>query len=217
LPTKDIVAGLIDRRFDLGLISLPFSDANLRLMPLYEEEMLIVKPANRSQAAWHVGNLTAEDVAATSFLLCSKRSNMRTLTESLFKELNISPRGMEADDQGAQRAQSRAAERLPEPDDTGGFGVTVLREFTESHQAAGGSWFRLVHPSRICAAYQAAFLSAVPRRGKRLRRIQALAMVETDYPGALTKSISFTLNWCHIYSSELVLSYPCLIKSCQIS
>src|SRR5579864_3568918 len=34
--TEDIVAGLLDRRFDLGLISLPVSEERLRIIPLFE-------------------------------------------------------------------------------------------------------------------------------------------------------------------------------------
>ena len=43
--TEEMVAGLLDRRFDLALISLPVSDANLRLIPLFDEELLIVRPS----------------------------------------------------------------------------------------------------------------------------------------------------------------------------
>jgi LysR family hydrogen peroxide-inducible transcriptional activator len=43
--TEEIVAGLHDRRFDLGLISLPVPEENLKINPLFDEELLIAGPA----------------------------------------------------------------------------------------------------------------------------------------------------------------------------
>lgn len=164
LPTEDIVAGLIDRRFDLGLISLPFSQANLRVMPLYEEELLVVKPTHRSQTTWHVGNISAEEVGSASFLLYPKRSNMRSLMEKLFQEINVSPRIlMEADD-------TEAIKRLVEA----GFAWSILPEFALRTKP------RFFQPFRV--------------EGKRVKRTQALAMAETDYPRALTNSIATFLH-----------------------
>src|SRR2546425_5205886 len=42
--TENIVTGVLDRRFDLGLISLPVSEEKLKLMPLFEEELLLLRP-----------------------------------------------------------------------------------------------------------------------------------------------------------------------------
>src|SRR3989454_9865938 len=36
--TEEMVSGLLDRRFDLALISLPVSESGLRLIPLFDEE-----------------------------------------------------------------------------------------------------------------------------------------------------------------------------------
>src|SRR5258708_5878219 len=43
--TEDIVTGVLDRRFDLGLISLPVSEEKLKIMPLFEEELLLLRPS----------------------------------------------------------------------------------------------------------------------------------------------------------------------------
>ena len=164
LPTEDIVAGLVDRRFDLGLISLPFSESSLRIMPLYEEELLVVKPTHRSQTTWHVGNITPEELSAASFLLYPKRSNMRKLMEKLFEEVNIAPRVvMEADD-------TEAIKRLVEA----GFAWSILPEFALRSKP------RFFQPYRVA--------------GHRMTRTQALAMAETDYPRALTNSIAAFLH-----------------------
>ena len=159
-PTEEIVSGLIDRRFDLGLISLPYAREKLNVMPLYEEELLIVKPSHRSQTSWHVGSITPQEVGASSFLLYPKRSNMRAMMEEFFKTLGVAPRVvMEADD-------TEAIKRLVES----GFGCSILPEFALRTKP------RFFQPFRV--------------PGQKLSRTQALAMVETEYPRALTKSIA---------------------------
>jgi len=44
--TEETVAGLHDRRFDLGLISLPVPEENLKIIPLFDEELMIVRPSS---------------------------------------------------------------------------------------------------------------------------------------------------------------------------
>ncbi len=163
-PTEEIVEGLIDRRFDLGLISLPYSRENIRVIPLYEEEMLIVKPSHKSQSAWHVASITPEEVGAESFLLYPKRSNMRAMMEEFFIKLGIAPKVvMEADD-------TEAIKRLVES----GFGCSILPEYALRNKP------RFFEPFRVT--------------GHRLARTQALAMAETEYPRALTQSIAAFLK-----------------------
>src|SRR6202158_2848889 len=43
--TEQIGAGLLDRRFDLGLISLPVAEEELKIMPLFDEELLVLRPS----------------------------------------------------------------------------------------------------------------------------------------------------------------------------
>ena len=165
LPTEEIVAGLLDRRFDLGLISLPYpEEQRLTLIPLFEEELLILRPAARSQSAWRVGSIPVEEVAAAQFLLYPKRSNMRTMIEGFFNSLNVAPEViMEADD-------TEAIKRLVES----GFGYSMLPEFALRAMPRFFETFRVA--------------------GKRLARTQALAMAKTEYPRALTRSIAFFLE-----------------------
>ena len=44
--TEQIVRGLLERRFDLGLITLPCDTSGLTTWPLLEEEMLVLKPSS---------------------------------------------------------------------------------------------------------------------------------------------------------------------------
>ncbi len=48
--TEEMVAGLLDRRFDLAIISLPYDETNLSIFPLFEEELLILRPSNKACA-----------------------------------------------------------------------------------------------------------------------------------------------------------------------
>src|SRR3984893_9993549 len=55
--TEEMVAGLLERRFDLVLISLPVPEANLKLMPLFDEELLIVCPSANKVGSGHVASM----------------------------------------------------------------------------------------------------------------------------------------------------------------
>lgn len=162
--TEEIVAGLLDRRFDLGLISLPWPDQDLTLVPLFEEELLVLRPAPTRSVDRAVATVQPAELARVPFLLYPKRSNMRTIIERFFKELDIAPRvTMEADD-------TEAIKRLVES----GFGYSILPQY-----ALRG------RPSR----YQRLRVA-----GHRLVRLQALAMARTEYPRALTLSIAAFLQ-----------------------
>jgi len=55
--TEEMVAGLLERRYDLALITLPFPTTGLKITPLYDEELLIIRPANKVIRGWHVGSM----------------------------------------------------------------------------------------------------------------------------------------------------------------
>ena len=55
--TEETVRGLHDRRFDLGLISLPVPEENLTIIPLFDEELLIVGPATNKSRRGHIGSI----------------------------------------------------------------------------------------------------------------------------------------------------------------
>ena len=158
--TEEMVAGLLDRRFDLALISLPVSEANLKLIPLFEEELLIVRPSSNKIGSGHVGSMPASELDGVPFLLYPQRSNVRLVIDRYFKELGVSPRVvMEADD-------TEAIKRLVES----GFGYSILPE----HALRGRSHF--FQKFRVA--------------GHRLTRSLALAMAETECPRKLTESVA---------------------------
>jgi DNA-binding transcriptional LysR family regulator len=163
-PTEEMVAGLLDHRFDLALISLPVQTENLTLWPLFEEELLILRPSAKSVRGWHVAAMQPAELATASFLLYPKRSNMRSLIDAFFVELGVNPRvTMEADD-------TEVIKRLVES----GFGYSILPEFALRSQPKFFQTFRIP--------------------GHRVVRRQALAMAQSEYPRALTVSIAKLLQ-----------------------
>jgi DNA-binding transcriptional LysR family regulator len=158
--TEEMVAGLIDRRFDLALITLPFATENLVVTPLFEEELLIVQRSDKPVNGWHVGTIRPEQLNDAPFLLYPGRSNMRSIINGFFEEVGAKPRViMEADDTAAIR-------RLVES----GFGYSILPEFALRD-----------HPAELKVSRVA---------GRRIVRQQAMARVRTEHPRALTLAIS---------------------------
>ena len=158
--TEEMVAGLQDRRFDLALISLPYEETNLKVLPLFDEELLILRPSNKAVRGNNIRFISFEELASAKFLLYPMRSNMRAIIESFFRDLNITPQViMEADD-------TEVIKKLVES----GFGYSVLPEAALRGQPHFYHLFRV--------------------RDHQLVRKQALAMMNSEYPRALTLSIA---------------------------
>lgn len=158
--TEEMVAGLLDRRFDLALISLPVPEENLTIVPLFDEELLVVGPSANKVRSGHVGTLRPSDLASVPFLLYPRRSNVRLVIDRLFKEIGVTPHVvMEADD-------TEAMKRLVES----GFGYSILPE----------------HALRV----RSPFFQKFRVEGHRLTRSLALAMPRTDSPRKLTEAIA---------------------------
>ena len=125
--TEDIVSGLLDRRFDLGLISLPVSDEKLKITPLFDEELLLLRPSARKVRGGHTGLIQPRELAGVPFLLYPTRSNIRLVIDQFFRELDLVPNVvMEAED-------TEAIKRLVES----GFGYSILPE----HAVRGTCFF----------------------------------------------------------------------------
>ena len=162
--TEEMIAGLHDRRFDLALISLPVPEDNLEIIPLFDEELLIVRPSAKKAASNHIHSVRADELANAPFLLYPKRSNVRHSIDEFFREIGVQPRvQMEAED-------TEGIKRLVES----GFGYSILPE----HALRGRSHF----------------FQKLRVDGRRLTRKLALAMVRTESPRKLTESIASFLR-----------------------
>jgi DNA-binding transcriptional LysR family regulator len=162
--TEEMIAGLHDRRFDLALISLPVPEDNLQIIPLFDEELLIVRPSVKKAASNHIRSVRASDLANVPFLLYPKRSNVRHTIDEFFREIGVQPRvQMEAED-------TEGIKRLVES----GFGHSILPE----HALRGRSHF----------------FQKLRVEGRRLTRKLALATIRTESPRKLTESIATFLR-----------------------
>src|ERR1017187_1992804 len=74
VPTEAIVAGLVNRRFDLGLISLPWPEKDLKIVPLFEEELLVLRPSPTRTHHGSIATIQASELSAAPFLLYPKHS-----------------------------------------------------------------------------------------------------------------------------------------------
>jgi DNA-binding transcriptional LysR family regulator len=162
--TEEMVSGLLDRRFDLALISLPVSNAGLKVIPLFEEELLIVRPSANKTATRKISSICASKLADAPFLLYPERSNVRVVIDHFFEELGVKPDVvMEADD-------TEAIKRLVES----GFGYSILP----------------AHALRC----RSQFLQIFRVSGHRLTRSLALAMADTPNPRKLTEAMAAFLR-----------------------
>lgn len=162
--TEEMIAGLHDRRFDLALISLPVPEDNLEILPLFDEELLIVRPSAKKAANNHIRTVQVSELATAPFLLYPKRSNVRQTINEFFREIGVQPHvQMEAED-------TEGIKRLVES----GFGYSILPE----HALRGRSHF----------------FQKLRVDGRRLTRKLALAMVRTESPRKLTEAIASFLR-----------------------
>ena len=160
--TEEMVTGLMQRRFDLAIISLPLpvDEPLLRIIPLYDEELLVLRPSLTRVAGWQVTSVQPRDLKGVPFILYPKRSNMRTMINGMFRELGFEPEiAMEADDTETIKGLVSA-----------GLGYSVLPELALRRQP------RFFQVCRVA--------------GQKLVRKQALAMPRSDYVRPLTESIA---------------------------
>jgi DNA-binding transcriptional LysR family regulator len=164
LATEEIVAGLIDRQFDLGLISLPIRNDNLRIIPLFDEELLVVRPSPQRVRGHHIGTIQPQDLDGAPFLLYPKHSNMRTMIDRFLDNLGLKRRViMEASD-------TEAIKGLVES----GFGYSILPEYALKGSRRSFQILRVA--------------------GQRLVRSQALATSIMARPRGLTESVATFLQ-----------------------
>ena len=170
--TEEMVTGILDRRFDLALISLPVNEQNLKLIPLFDEELFVVRPSANGAGAGRVSTMRAYELANLSFLFYPKKSNMRQIIDRFFEQIHVTPRVvMEADD-------TEAIKRLVES----GFGCSILPD----HAVRGKS--RFLRKFRV--------------EGHRVKRSLALAMADTECPRKLTESIANFLQTVLVQESR---------------
>src|SRR5215469_17344254 len=91
-PTEETIEGLHNRRFDLGLVTLPVPEEGLKIMPLFEEELLVLRHIHKKTTSRHIRTLKPADLVNAPFLLYPKRSNLRQIIDRSFREIGVTPR-----------------------------------------------------------------------------------------------------------------------------
>ena len=134
-------------------------------MPLFEEELLVLRHTNKPARGRHIGTLKPADLDGVPFLLYPRRSNLRQIIDRIFEEAGVTPRVvMEADD-------TEAIKRLVES----GFGYSVL-------------------PEHALRKRSGSFLQTFRIEGHPMSRRLGLVMARTDYPRKLTEAIANSLS-----------------------
>jgi DNA-binding transcriptional LysR family regulator len=158
--TEEIVAGLHERRFDLGLISLPVATDGLKILPLFDEELLLLQPSARRQSGGPKQSVLPEELARVPFVFYPKRSNVRLLIDQFFEKIGITPRVV------MEPFDTETIKSLVES----GFGWSILPEHALRQRSRFFRTFRI--------------------EGHHLKRTLALASVSTAYPRRLTDSVA---------------------------
>lgn len=61
-------------------------------MPLFEEELLVLRRTTKRTRGRHVGVLRPDDLANVPFLLYPRRSNLRQIIDRSFQAIGVIPR-----------------------------------------------------------------------------------------------------------------------------
>src|SRR5262249_28892350 len=116
LATEEMVAGVLAGQFDLALISLPVVRPELRIVPIFEEELLVVSPKSKEAPGSRIGTIRAAELHGAPMVLYPPQSNMRKMIDLFFANLGVEPRViMEAADTEVIKSMVEA-----------GFGYSVL-------------------------------------------------------------------------------------------
>jgi|SRR5579884_2647936 len=160
LPTEEMVAGLNAGQFDLALISLPFSHPQLRIVPLFDEELLVLRPTREESDGSRIGRMRGRELDGAPMVLFPPQSNMRKIIDAFFQSMNVTPRVvMEAADAEVIKCMVEA-----------GFGYSVLPAHALIHSRG--------------------FFETLRISGHRLVRKQALASSQTSHARPLTGAVT---------------------------
>ena len=164
--TEQTVTGLLERRYDLGLITLPYPEEGLKIVPAFEEELLVIEPSREAVRGGAIGTLKPGQLQNAPFLLYPHTSNMRSIINRFFVECGITPKViMEAED-------TEAIKGLVES----GFGYAILPRFALRQQARHFRTYR-VAGHRVSRTLTEVFgrMCLIPEPGQLIRRLATRA------------------------------------------
>src|SRR5215467_408397 len=160
LATEEMAAGVLAGEFDLALISLPFSHPQLRIIPLFEEELLALRPSETEREGSRIGTVRPREFNDAALVLFPPHSNMRKIIDGFFRDLDVAPRViMEAADTEVIKCMVEA-----------GFGYSVLPAYALINSRG--------------------FFETLRMTGHRLVRKQALATSIRSHTRPLTAAVT---------------------------
>ncbi len=86
--TEKIIEGLRQRTCDLGVVTLAVFESDIRVVPLFTEEFLLVRPGSSKH---HQAVIRPAELAKLPLILYPK-SNIRTTIDQFIEQLGIQPR-----------------------------------------------------------------------------------------------------------------------------
>ena len=112
--TRTVVEDVLAFRSDLGLIGQEVSHQDIVLVPLWEEELLLIVPPDHPFTERRVIELT--ELQGQSFIMSEKGSGVRDIAEKIFAETKVSVRVVM--ELGENEAMKRAV--------ASGLGITLI-------------------------------------------------------------------------------------------
>jgi len=150
--TEEILAGVDEGHFDLGLVSLPVAHPRIEAVPLFDEELLLVTPPGSKERG---PVAKPADIERMPMLLYPPNSIMRQLIDRFLSTEGIHPRvAMELDN-------TEALKRLVEA----GFGSSILPEHALRERG------RRFHIMRVGQRPLTRTLALASKRGDRQRPV----------------------------------------------
>lgn len=86
-----IVEAVIDKAVDFGIVSLPVADARLKMVPVHQDELVVIAPPRHPIAASGLKAAPLAEVAKYPLLL-PKAGRTREVIEAMFRELGVAPK-----------------------------------------------------------------------------------------------------------------------------
>ncbi|MFV0525455.1 MAG: LysR family transcriptional regulator [Acidimicrobiales bacterium] len=128
--TRSLEMRLLDGELDLGIVSLPVDDPEIRTFPLFHEDHIVVGPTDHPLA--QKDHVTLDDLAAHPLLLAAPGTPFRQEVEETFRSmgLRLTPR---VEIEGLRLLASLAFQ---------GFGVAIVPA-TAAPGWIGGPWTRI--------------------------------------------------------------------------
>lgn len=147
-PTEQIVAGVLEFRYDLGLTSAMIQQSGVKLIPWRKSKMVCVMPEGHCLA--NRDTITPQDLDGVSTVDFVRRLGGRSLTEQIFNRSGVRPNII------VEAATNIAAVELARA----GIGVTVLNPFPQLTEPQRGL---VILPFESDIEYRTSFVLSADR------------------------------------------------------